>query len=100
MNRTTKLLALAIVCVTVTITMIAQGQTKPERTPVTLSAEASQQWTITSLQIQNLQQQQQILLLKARVPDDYQLAGRDGQGQLVFVAPAKPEAAKASPSPK
>lgn len=92
--------SLLTILILFTALLIAGAQQKSERAPITLSPEASQQWTITSLQIQNLQQQQQILLLKAHIPDDYQLAGRDGQGQLVFVAPAKPETAKASPSPK
>lgn len=83
----------------IALCVVTQGQTKPERAPITLSPEVSQQWTINSLQIQNLQQQQQILLLKAHVPEDYQLAGRDGQGQIVLIAPPS-VAVKASPEKK
>lgn len=80
----------------------AQQPTKPEAPkPVTLSAEASREWIedqrqINELQlkIDKLQLQQQLLAAKAQVPDNYIVAGLDGERRVVYAPPVKPEVAK------
>lgn len=79
--------------------VIAQGQTKPTRAPVSLTPEASRQWIDLNLRIENMRLQQQLIQAKAQVPEDYRLMGTDDQGRLLFAPPVE-AAAKASPEKK
>jgi hypothetical protein len=90
-----------LLIVIVLFAVIAQGQTKPDLKPVTLSAEASVQWIEAQRQINELtsqikiqQLQQQVLAAKAQVPDGYTVAGLDNERRVVFTPPPKPETAK------